>query len=362
MIHVAKPFLGEEEKKAVCDVIESGMIACGAVTTEFEAAFAEYTGAKYGIATTSGTTALEVAFRALGIGSGDKVLTTPFSFIASTNSIIYAGATPVFADIDEESFNLSFASVEKALAENPDIKAIQVVHLYGRACNMDEIMAAAQKHNLLVVEDCAQAHGATWNGKRVGSFGHAAAFSFYPTKNMTTSEGGMVLTSSEETAEKCRLLINHGMKVRYHHDIIGYNYRMTNLAAAIGLCQLKKLNGFNTARIKNAGYLSENIKNPLIETPTAAKEGVHVYHQYTVRVKGGKRDAFIKHLEENEIGYGVFYPLTIPEQKCYNGMNFKGEWPVADAVKEMAVSLPVHPQLTEDEVKQVADAVNSFKG
>ena len=233
MIAIAKPFLGEEEKQAVGSVIDSGMIACGAVVEEFERRFAAYTGAAHGIATTSGTTALEVALRALGIGPGDKVLTTPFSFIASTNSIVYTGATPVFADIDPRTFNISVDQIEKKLAEQPDIKALLIVHLFGQACDMDPLLDVVKKHGLLLVEDCAQAHGAMYKGRRVGTFGDAAAFSFYPTKNMTTGEGGMMLTPHQEVAEKARLLINHGMKVRYHHDIVGYNYRMTNMAASI---------------------------------------------------------------------------------------------------------------------------------
>lgn len=361
MIPVAKPFLGEEEKRAVCNVIDSGMIACGAVTSEFEQKFADYVGVKHGIATSSGTTALEVSLRALGIGAGDKVLTTPFSFIASTNSIIYAGATPVFADIDPETMNLSIPTLEQTLQQQPDIKALQIVHLFGRACNMDAIMRLVQQHGLLLIEDCAQAHGATWKGRRVGSFGHAAAFSFYPTKNMTTSEGGMVLTNDDGTAEKARLLINHGMKVRYHHDSIGYNYRMTNLAASIGLCQLEKLEGFNQKRSANAAYLSTNITNPLVALPSQDEGCFHCFHQYTVRVAGGHRDAFVKHLEENGVGYGVFYPLTIPEQACYSGMGFEVMWPAADAAKQQVVSLPVHPQLDADDLRTIADVVNAFQ-
>jgi perosamine synthetase len=362
MIYIAKPNLGNEEKKAVCDVIDSGMIATGAVTKEFEEKFAQYIGADYGVATTSGTTALEVALRAIGIGKGDKVLTTPFSFIASTNSIVYTGATPVFCEIDSGTFNITPESIEAKLAMCPDIKALLIVHLFGQACDMDRIMSIVKKYNLLLIEDCAQSHGAKWNGKKVGSFGEVAAFSFYPTKNMTTSEGGIVLTSNKEVYNKAKLLINHGMEVRYHHDIIGYNYRMTNLAAAIGLCQLNKLDDFNEKRHKNAMYYMEHMKNPYIEIPVILPQAYHVFHQFTVKVKEDRRERFIKHLEANEVGYGVFYPLSIPEQKCYEGIGFEKRFSTTDNVKRQVVSLPVHPLLTQIDIETVTSVVNSFKG
>ena len=359
MIQVAKPLLGEEEKEAVCRVIDSGMIANGAVVAEFENKFAQYIGKDYGIATTSGTTALEVAFRALGIGSGDKVLTTPFSFIATANAIIYAGATPVFADIDPETYNIDPVKADEVLKATPSIKAVLLVHLFGRSCNMDAFGALSNKHNVPLLEDCAQCHGSTWNNQKAGSFGVMSCFSFYPTKNMATGEGGMVLTDDPEIAKKCRLLINHGMEVRYYHDMIGYNYRMTNIAAAIGLCQLDKLPSMNASRKKAAAYYDANIRNELVITPRP-DEG-HVYHQYTVKVKKGLRDSFIKHLTEKQIGHGVFYPLTIPEQKCYASFGFNANYSVADTLKTQVVSLPVHPGLSDTEICMVAEAVNTFK-
>lgn len=360
MIHIAKPLLGEEEKEAVGKVIDSGMIANGSVVTEFERKFASYIGVAHGIATTSGTTALEVALRALGIGTGDKVLTTPFSFIATANSILYAGATPVFADIEEDSFNMDPEKAEQVLSETQGIKAILIVHLFGRSCDMDAYEALAKKYKIHLVEDCAQCHGSTWKGKNTGSFGITSCFSFYPTKNMTTGEGGMVLTDCDEVAKKCRLLINHGMEVRYYHDIVGYNYRMTNIAGAIGICQLEKLPRMNQNRKKAAVYYEENIKNKFVIKPQAV-EG-HVYHQYTLKITEGKRDAFVRYLSEKQIGHGIFYPLTIPEQKCYSQFDFITDFPVADAVKAEVVSLPIHPGLTEEEIRCVADTVNGFNG
>ncbi len=358
MINMASPWLGPEEKKAVCEVIDSGMIACGEVVREFEAAFANYCGAKHGIATTSGTTALEVAIRSLDLDKKARILTPAFSFIASSNAIIYAGAEPVFVDLDADTFNIDYDKIEAAIKKEPDIKALMIVHLFGKPCDMDRVKSITQKHNLLLIEDCAQAHGATFKGKTVGSFGDVAAFSFYPTKNMTTGEGGMVTTSNHQYAQKARMLINHGMQVRYHHDIIGYNYRMTNIAAALGLCQLQKLPMMNRKRIGNASYYSENIDNPLVITPQHC-DG-HVYHQYTVRIKNGLRDKFLSALNEHNIGSAVFYPLSLPEQKCYKGKGYLSECPVTDYLKNQVVSIPVQPQLTVDELKRVVAVINSF--
>ena len=361
MINFARPSLGAEEKEAVCRVIDSGMIASGTVVEDFNRQFADYIGVKFGIATTNGTTALEVALRALGIGPGDKVLTTPFSFIASTNSILYAGAVPVFADIDPKTFNIAPDKIEEKLKKNPGIKALLIVHLFGQACDMDSIMPLVKKYNLLLIEDCAQAHGAKFGDKKLGTFGDAAAFSFYPTKNMTTGEGGMVLTNNENTAERSTLLINHGMKVRYYHDIIGYNHRMTNVAAAIGLCQLKKLDAFNNSRNKNAEYYNKNIKNQYVQVPYKQENAYHCYHQYTILVSDDRRDDFIKYLSANEVGSSVFYPLSIPEQKCYEGMDIERAFPAADKTKKEVVSLPVHPLLTQAELSTIVEVINAYK-
>ena len=361
MIPIGKPLIGEEEKKAVLDVLDSGMIASGSIVHAFEKEFAGFIGTKASIMTTSGTTALEVGLRALGIGPGDKVLTTPFSFIASTNSILYTGAEAVFADIDPRTFNLSAQAVEKSLQENPGIKALQIVHLFGQACNMDEIMPLVEKYHLILIEDCAQSHGAQWKGQAVGTFGSLGCFSFYPTKNMTTGEGGAIVTSDPEVEKQCRLLINHGMEVRYYHDQIGYNYRMTNMAASIGRCQLKKLDNFNQIRISTAAYFGQNMRNPLITLPFVQDGAKHIFHQYTLKIADGRRDDFVRHLEARNIGYGVFYPLTIPEQKCYADRGFPTRWQAADAVKQQVVSLPVHPALSQADKEAIVEAVNQFR-
>ena len=248
-INIASPQIGKEEIKAVTDVMKSGMLAQGPRVAEFEEKFAKFIGTKYAVATSSGTTALEVALRAHGIKEGDEVITTPFTFIASANSILYTGARPVFVDIDPETFNIDPDLIEKAITKKT--KAILPVHLYGSACDMTKIMQIAKKHHLDVIEDACQAHGAEWKNKKVGSFG-TGTFSLYPTKNMTTGEGGMITTNDKEVYEQALLIRAHGSKVKYYHDILGYNYRMTDIEGAIGIEQLKKLPKFNKARQANA--------------------------------------------------------------------------------------------------------------
>ena len=291
MVRLCKPVISEEEKKAVIAVLDSGMIASGEQVEQFENRFAEYIGVNHAIASSSGTTALHTALTASGIAPGDKVITTPFTFIASANSILYCGAEPIFVDIDTRTFNIDPERLEDALKENDDVKAILVVHLFGLPCDMPRIAELAEKYGVKVIEDCAQAHGAAINGRKVGSLGVAAAFSFYPTKNMTTGEGGMVVTNDQEIMERCRKLINHGRSGRYLHDTLGYNYRMTNIAAAIGLGQLSRLDKLNSRRIANAGYLSEHLSTlGWLEVPFVPEDSVHVFHQYTVKAESSKRD------------------------------------------------------------------------
>ena len=248
-VSIASPVIEEEEINAVIDVMKSGMIAQGPKVIEFEEEFAKYVGAKYGIATNSGTSALHVALLAAGIGEGDEVITTPFTFAATGNSILYTGARPVFVDIDPETFTIDPAKIEEAITDKT--KAIMPVQLYGQAADMEPIMKIAKEHDLIVIEDAAQAHGAEYNGEKVGNLGDMACFSFYPTKNMTTSEGGMITTNSEEFAENAKVFRAHGSATKYHHDVLGYNFRMTDIAAAIGLEQLKKIDSFNAKRIEN---------------------------------------------------------------------------------------------------------------
>jgi perosamine synthetase len=356
MINIAKPQLGEEEKKAVMEVLDSGMIAQGPRVKAFEEAFATMCGVKHAAATASGTTALHVALLAAGIGKGDEVITSPFTFIASANSILYTGARPIFVDIDPLTFNINPALIEAAITSHT--KAILPIHLFGLSCDMDPIMAIAGKHGLVVIEDACQSHGALYKGKRVGSFG-IGAFSFYPTKNMTSAEGGMITTNDDVIAEKCRVIRQHGMHRRYYHDELGFNFRMTDVHAAIGLEQLKKLKGRNEQRRANASFLNANLKGVI--TPKVPEGCEHVYHQYTVRVPGGKRDALRTFLQENGVGSEVYYPVPVHKQSFYMGeLGYQGSYPEAERAANEVFSLPVHPALSQADLDTIVNKVNEF--
>ncbi len=360
-INIASPQIGKEEIKAVTDVLKSGMLAQGKKVQEFEENFAKFIGVKHAIATSNGTTALEIVLRAHDIGPGDEVITTPFTFIASANSILYVGAEPIFVDIKEDTFQIDADKIEKAITKKT--KAIMPVHLFGSASDMTKIMAIAKKHKLVVIEDACQAHGVTWKGKHVGSFG-TGAFSLYATKNMTTGEGGMITTDSKEIDEKARLLRDHGSKVKYHHDILGYNYRMTDIEAAIGIEQLKKLNRFNQLRIKNATYLNKNLsKIKGIVVPQAEKQSNHIYHLYTIRITPDfplKRDELMAKLAEKSIGSAINYPMAINEQKLYRDLGYKPNTPIAAKVSKEVLSLPVHPGLKQKDLDNIIKVMRSF--
>ena len=355
-VPIAKPIIGEEEINNVVEVLKSGMIAQGPKVEEFEKKFAEWVGADYGIAVNSGTAALHVALLSCGVGAGDEVITSPFNFIASGNSILYTGAKPVFADIDLKTYTINPDSIEKLITENT--KAILPVQLYGQSANMDRINEIAERYGLAVVEDAAQAHGATCNGQKVGSIGDMACFSFYPTKNMTTSEGGIITTNDEDLADNAKIFRAHGASVRYHHSEIGYNFRMTDISAAIGLAQLNKIDGFNSKRIENAEYLNEGLKDvDGIVTPYCAYGSKHVYHQYTIRVEKGNRDDWVKIINECRVGTGIHYPIPLYNQPVYKSLGIKGNCPNANLAANTVISLPVHPSLTKEDLDLVIEAV-----
>jgi len=361
-INIAQPQIGKEEIQAVTAVLKSGMIAQGPKVAELEEKFAKFIGVKYAIATSSGTTALHVALLSHGIGPGDEVITSPFTFIASANSILYTGARPVFVDIDEETFNINPDNIENKI--NKKTKAIMPIHLYGSACRMSEIMAIAKKHKLIVIEDACQSHGAEWRNKKVGSFG-TGTFSLYPTKNMTTGEGGMITTNNKEIYERSCLLRAHGSKIKYYHDILGYNFRMTDINAAIGVEQLKKLPKLNKIRQKNAEHLSKNLSGIAgLFTPYIDKNVTHVFHQYTIRITaefGLSRDEVNKKLNEAGIGTAVFYPLPINEQKVYKELGYKSDTLIAKKVSNEVLSLPVHPGLKESDLRYIVKILKSLK-
>jgi len=357
MIPIAKPLIGDEEKQAVLEVLGSGMIAQGPRVRAFEEAFAEMCGVRYAVATSSGTTALHIALLANGIGSGDEVITTPFTFIASANSILYVGARPVFVDIDPVTFNIDPAQIKAAIT--PRTKAIMPVHLFGLPCDMEPIMALAQAHGLIVIEDACQAHGAKYHGMRAGSFG-TGCFSLYPTKNITSAEGGMITTDDEVIAERCRVIRQHGMRRRYYHDEMGFNFRMTDVHAAIGLAQLQKLERFNETRIANAHFLSEHLTG--VTTPVVPEGRRHVFHQYTVRVSNGRRDEVLEGLKERGIGTGVYYPLPVHQQRVYVEMEYEGTFPEAERAAAEVLALPVHAGLSSADLETIVAAVNELCG
>jgi perosamine synthetase len=352
VIPIARPQMGEEEKERVWEAMASGSLAQGPRVAEFEARFAEMVGVPHAVATSSGTTALHLALLGYGVGDGDEVVTVPFTFIASANSILYTGARPVFVDVREDDFTLDVDQLEPAIT--PRTKAIMPVSLYGQPADLPAIEAVAERHGLAVVEDAAQAHGAAIGDRRSGTWG-AGTFSFYPTKNMTTGEGGMITTADAALADRVRLLREHGMKVRYHHEVVGYNFRMTDLAAAIGLAQLPKLAGFNARRREIAARYDGELRGVL--TPVARPGVTHVYHQYTIRVSD--RDAFAERLKERGVGSAIYYPIPVHRQKPFVALGYDGQrFPVTDRLTEQVLSIPVHPSLSDDEVSTVIGAVN----
>jgi dTDP-4-amino-4,6-dideoxygalactose transaminase len=356
-IPVARPFVGEAEKRAVMEVLESGQLAAGPRVEAFERAFAEYIGARHAIAVNSGTAALIVALQAHGVGPGDEVITTPFSFIATATSIIACGATPVFVDIDPFDLNLDPDKVEDAITERT--RAILPVHLYGHPARITELAEIAEDFDLALIEDAAQAHGAEHAGRRVGTFG-TGCFSFYPTKNMTTGEGGIITTNDDEVAHRARIIRNHGQEVRYRHDLFGLNWRMQDLNAAIGLAQLQQLEDWTTARIANAARLSSLIRG--FETPRVREGDRHVFHQYTIRVPRD-RERFQQQLQEAGIGTAIHYPVPIHQQPIIRELGFgDGSFPVAEAAAAQVLSLPVHPALEPEDVDYIASTLNRLHG
>ncbi len=354
MIPIAKPNIGEEEKKAVLDVLSSGMIAQGKKVLELEEDFAKYVGVKHAIATNNGTTALHCALLAQGLKPGDEVITTPFTFISCANSILYCGAKPVFVDINEATYNIDPSLIEQKITDKT--KAIMPVHLFGNPCDMHEILRIAKSNNLFILEDAAQAHGAMISDRKVGSFS-SGVFSFYPTKNMTTGEGGMITTDDKEVNERARLIRDHGSKVRYYHDLVGYNYRMTDICAAIGIEQLKKLEFFNQRRIENANYITNKLSEiPSVITPNITENTRHVFHQYTIRVN--QRDKLIASLLDAGIGHSIFYPVPINEQKVYRDLGYVNDTPVASKISKEVISLPVHPLVTRQDIDKIAQVIS----
>ena len=353
VIPIASPQIGSEERAAVDRVLRSGTIAQGPEVSCFEEEFAGMCGVKYAIATNNGTTAGHLAMLANDIGPGDEVITPSFTFFATASVIMMAGARPVFADVEEDGFCLDPIRVEQSITGKT--KAIQPVHLYGELANVPHLIEIAEKNNLLLIEDSAQAHNAqSWEG-RAGSFGDTGWFSFYPTKNMTTSEGGMITTDDSVIAERCRAMRAHGMTAQYQHTEFGYNYRMTDISAAIGRVQLSKLDDFNTRRREIANRYNEALAD-YVRIPEDRRG--HVFHQYTIRCE--QRDQLQAYLRENGVGTGIYYPSLLYHYPPMSDL--KVTCPNAERLINEVLSLPVHPGLADQDVSAVIEAVTSFFG
>ena len=361
-ISIASPAISAEEIKAVERVLRSGMLAQGENVRQFEEQFASYVGTRHAVAVNSGTAALHVALLVCGIGKGDEVITTPFTFIATANAIVFCGAKPVFADVEEDTFNINPDLIEARIS--PRTKAIIPVHLYGQPCDMHSIMEICRRHDLALIEDACQAVGGECEGRKVGSFG-IGCFSFYPTKNITTGEGGMITTNDTDSFERARMIRTHGQKERYVHEMLGYNYRMTDMAAAIGICQLAKLDYFNNTRIKNAAYLTKALKAIKgIITPSVRDNLRHVFHQYTIRVLsefGTTRDALKEKLAEAGIATGIYYPMPIHKQPVYRSMGYRDNLPISEKFASEVLSLPVHPGLTREDLDRIVNGIQNIQ-
>lgn len=359
-IPAARPVIDESDIEAAVRVLRSGMVVQGPEVKAFEDEFSEYVGGRHCVAVNSGTSALQLSLMALGLGPGDEVIVPSFSFAATANAVRLVGATPVFADIDRDTFTLAPAAVEAAIG--PRTAAVMPVHLYGLPADLPALCAIAERHGLALVEDAAQAHDAAIEDRRVGAWGSAGCFSFYPTKNMHSLEGGMISTGDAETARQLRLLRNQGMEQRYANEVVGANMRMTDVAAAIGRTQLMRLSGWTERRRANAKSFDAELRGVI--TPVVPPGYRHVYHQYTVRVVE-RRDELQTGLAERGVGSAVYYPTPIHRLKPFlldGRPDPRWELPETERAAREVLSLPVFPTLTSDEVQRVIDAVNELAG
>jgi perosamine synthetase len=355
MIPIARPDIGPEEVAAVTEVLSSGMLAQGRRVAELERRWAEFCGVKHAVAVSNGTVALMSIFAGLGLGPGDEVITVSHTFAATANAILYTGATPVFVDIEPDTYVIDASRIEAAVT--PRTRAIVPVHLFGLVADMDMIAAIADRHGLAVVEDACQAHGATYRGRRAGAFGHGA-FSLYATKNMTTAEGGFITTDDDALADWLRLYRNQGMRTRYQFEMLGYNFRMTDLAAAIGLAQLDKLERNTARRGAIAARYDEAFADLPVRLPVTPDGRTHVFHQYTVDV-GPERDAVLADLREHGVGADVYYPLPVHRQAYIMERGLYADLPVTDAAAARTIALPMFPGLTDDEQATVIREVRA---
>lgn len=356
-ISIAQPFFGDEECAAVLAVLLSGQLVQGARVAEFEERCAEYLGARHAVAVNSGTAALTAALFAHDVGPGDEVIVPAFTFFATASAVLAVGARPVFADIDATTFHLSVSAAEAAIT--PRTRALLPVHLYGQAAPLGAFTALAERYGLVVIEDAAQALGAAIDDERVGQFG-TAAFSFHASKNITTGEGGMVTTNDDQIARRLRLFRNQGSLERYRHETIGQNLRMTEIAAAIGLTQLRRLPAWNETRQTNARFYEVALRG--VQTPVVLPGHHHVYQQYTLRAPDhAARERIVTHLRERGIDARVYYPLPLHQQPAFveRGLTTGAAFPAAEAACREVLSIPVHPHLGREQLEKVAREVNA---
>ena len=358
MVDLKKQFndIKEEVFEIITEILESSQYILGPRVRELENTIAEYHGVKEAIGVASGTDALHLAVEALGIGDGDEVITSPFTFFATAEAVLYTGATPVFVDIEPETMNIDAAKIEGAITERT--KAILPVHIFGHPADMDRIAAIAKKHDLKIIEDCAQSFGASLRGKRTGSFGDAGCFSFYPSKNLGGfGDGGMVLLNDHAVAEDVRMLRNHGSRGAYRHESVGFNSRLDEIQAGVLLVKMKRIDAYNDKRRRNAALYTELLCGS-VRCPVERPDNVHVYHQYTVRTD--RRDEIQKHLRENDISSVVYYPIPLHLQEAIGFLGYKkGDFPVAEETSERVLSLPMYPELEEASIRRIADIVNN---
>lgn len=358
-IPAAKPIIGDDERAAVDAVLRSGMVAQGPEVAAFEREFSDaLLDGRAAVAVNSGTSGLHLGLLAAGVGPGDEVIVPSFTFAATANSVALTGATPVFADIEPVHFGLDVASVESRITDRT--VGIMPVHLYGHPADVIALGELAERRGLKLFEDAAQAHGASIDGRRVGTFGDFAMFSLYPTKNMTSGEGGMVSTGDSEIERRLRLLRNQGMQRQYENELVGFNARMTDIHAAIGRVQLTKVDAWTRARQENAAFLDANLTGVIV--PPVAPGAVHVYHQYTIRVLDD-RDGFVQALkDEHAVGSGVYYP--IPNHRLPSLAHYAPglELPETEKAAREAVSLPVHPSLSRADLERIVAAVDAVAG
>jgi len=344
----------DEVEQGLAQTIENCSFILGPNVQAFEQECAAYLGVKHAIGVASGTDALHLALLAEGIGAGDEVITTAFTFIATAEAIKYVGAIPVFVDIDHKTMNICPKAIEKAIT--PKTKAIMPVHLFGQPADMDYIEAICKTHNLKLIEDCCQSFGASVNGKQTGSIGDAAGFSFFPSKNLGAfGDGGLVTTNSDETAATIKQLRNHGSNIRYYHDIIGYNSRLDEMQAVILRAKLKRIDQYNQGRRHVAHLYSKLLADLPITTPFEDGLGVHVYHQYTLMSE--RRDDIMKALQAQQIGCAVYYPVPLHQQNAFKEECAGQSLPITEAVAANCFSLPICPFLTDAEITQITDVI-----